>query len=37
MRRPAYVEDATRILDWPPLADARSVYTTLRGLRLPGA
>jgi aryl-alcohol dehydrogenase-like predicted oxidoreductase len=37
MRRPAYVEDATRILDWPPLADARSVYTTLRGLSLPGA
>jgi aryl-alcohol dehydrogenase-like predicted oxidoreductase len=37
MRRPAYVEDAAAILDWPPLADPRSVYTTLRGLRLPGA
>ena len=37
MRRPAYVEDATAILGWPPLADPRSVYKTLRGLRLPGA
>ena len=37
MRRPAYVEDATAILGWPPLADARSVYKTLRGLRLPGS
>ncbi len=37
MRRPEYVEDATAILDWLPLADPRSVYTTLRGLRLPGA
>jgi aryl-alcohol dehydrogenase-like predicted oxidoreductase len=34
MRRPAYVEDATAILGWPPLADPRSVYRTLRGLRL---
>jgi aryl-alcohol dehydrogenase-like predicted oxidoreductase len=37
MRRPAYVEDATTILGWPPLADTRSVYKTLHGLRLPGA
>jgi hypothetical protein len=37
MRRPTYVEDATAILDWPPLADPRSVYKTLRGLRLPAA
>jgi hypothetical protein len=37
MRRPAYVEDATAILDWPPLADARPVYEAVRGLRLPGA
>ena len=36
MRRPAYVEDATDILGWPPLADARPVYEALRGLRLPG-
>lgn len=35
MRRPAYVEDAIAILDWPALADPRPVYTTLRGLRLP--
>jgi len=37
MRRPGYVEDATAILSWPPLADARPVYKALRGLRLPGA
>jgi hypothetical protein len=37
MRRPAYVEDATAILDWPPLAEPRSVYETLSGFRLPGA
>jgi hypothetical protein len=37
MRRPAYVEDATAILGWPPLADARPVYEAVRGLRLPGA
>ena len=36
MRRPAYVEDATGILGWPPLADARPVYEALRSLRLPG-
>ena len=34
MRRPAYVEDATAILDWPPLAEPRSVYEALRGFRL---
>lgn len=37
MRRPAYVEDATGMLGWPPLADPRSVYEAVRGLRLPGA
>jgi hypothetical protein len=36
MRRPAYVEDATGVLGWPPLADARPVYEALRSLRLPG-
>lgn len=36
MRRPAYVEDATGILGWPPLAEPRGVYAALRGLRLPG-
>ncbi len=36
MRRPAYVEDATGILGWPPLADPRRVYEALRDLRLPG-
>jgi hypothetical protein len=37
MRRPAYVEDATGILGWPPLAETRPVYEALRHLRLPGA
>ena len=37
MRRPAYVEDATGVLGWPPLADPRPVYEAVRGLRLPGA
>jgi hypothetical protein len=37
MRRPAYVEDATGMLGWPPLADPASVYTALRDLRVPGA
>ena len=37
MRRPAYVEDATAMLGWPPLADPRPVYEAVRGLRLPGA
>jgi aryl-alcohol dehydrogenase-like predicted oxidoreductase len=35
MRRPAYVEDATGVLGWPPLADVRPVYEALRSLRLP--
>jgi hypothetical protein len=34
MRRPAYVEDATAVLGWPPLPDARPVYEALRSLRL---
>jgi hypothetical protein len=37
MRRPAYVEDATAMLGWPPLADPGRVYEAVRGLRLPGA
>ena len=37
MRRPAYVEDATAVLGWPPLADVRPVYEALRSLRLPGS
>ena len=37
MRRPAYVEDATGILGWLPLADPHPVYEALRGLRLPTA
>jgi aryl-alcohol dehydrogenase-like predicted oxidoreductase len=37
MRRPAYVDDATAILTWPPLADARPVYEAFHGLRLPEA
>jgi uncharacterized protein len=36
MRRPAYVEDATGILGWPPLAEPRRVYEALRSLGLPG-
>jgi aryl-alcohol dehydrogenase-like predicted oxidoreductase len=36
MRRPAYVEDATGMLGWPPLADPRPVYEAVRGVRLPG-
>jgi uncharacterized protein len=34
MRRPAYVEDATAMLGWPPLADVRPVYEAVRCLRL---
>jgi aryl-alcohol dehydrogenase-like predicted oxidoreductase len=34
MRRPAYVEDATAILGWPPLPDPRPVYEAIRGLEL---
>jgi len=34
MRRPAYVEDATAMLGWPPLADVRPVYEAIRSLRL---
>jgi aryl-alcohol dehydrogenase-like predicted oxidoreductase len=37
MRRPAYVEDATGMLGWPPLADPPSVYEAVRALRLPAA
>jgi hypothetical protein len=36
MRRPAYVEDATAMLGWPPLADVRTVYEAIRSLRLAG-
>jgi hypothetical protein len=35
MRRPAYMEDATGILGWPPLAEPYRVYEALRSLRLP--
>jgi aryl-alcohol dehydrogenase-like predicted oxidoreductase len=34
MRRPAYVEDATAMLGWPPFADVRPVYEAIRSLRL---
>jgi uncharacterized protein len=34
MRRPAYVEDVTGILGWPPLFEPRPVYEALRGLQL---
>jgi aryl-alcohol dehydrogenase-like predicted oxidoreductase len=37
MRRPAYVEDATAVLGWPPLAEPRPVYDAVRSLRLPDA
>jgi aryl-alcohol dehydrogenase-like predicted oxidoreductase len=37
MRRPAYVEDATAILAWPPLPDPRPVYAAVHDLRLPDA
>ena len=35
MRRPAYVDDAQGVLEWPPLPDTRSVYEAMRGLSLP--
>jgi aryl-alcohol dehydrogenase-like predicted oxidoreductase len=37
MRRPAYVEDATGILGWPPLAEPHPVYEAFQSLRLSGA
>jgi aryl-alcohol dehydrogenase-like predicted oxidoreductase len=36
MRRPAYVEDATAVLAWPPLPGVRPVYEALARLALPG-
>ena len=35
MRAPAYVDDALGILSWPPLPDARRVYTSMRDVALP--
>jgi hypothetical protein len=37
MRRPAYVDDATAILAWPPLDEPRPIYEALRSLSVPGA
>jgi aryl-alcohol dehydrogenase-like predicted oxidoreductase len=36
MRRPAYVDDATAILAWPPVPDVRPVYEAAARVRLPG-